>query len=52
MERKSKSGQDVIKAQQKTDEQLLRAPIDGTVQQLQAPWSRSSMTQRSIRSAG
>ncbi|MDC9758414.1 HlyD family efflux transporter periplasmic adaptor subunit, partial [Proteus mirabilis] len=26
--------QDSIKAQQKTDEQLLRAPIDGTVQQL------------------
>jgi len=26
--------QDAIKAQQKTDEQLLRAPIDGTVQQL------------------
>ncbi|GMO16287.1 MULTISPECIES: HlyD family type I secretion periplasmic adaptor subunit [Bradyrhizobium] len=26
--------QDTIKAQQKTDEQLLRAPIDGTVQQL------------------
>jgi hemolysin D len=26
--------QDFVKAQQKTDEQLLRAPIDGTVQQL------------------
>jgi len=27
-------GQDFVKAQQKTDERLLRAPIDGTVQQL------------------
>jgi len=27
-------GQDVIKAERKTDEQILRSPIDGTVQQL------------------
>jgi hemolysin D len=44
--------QDLVKAEQKVDEQILRSPIDGTVQQLSSPSAVSRREFRGFRTSG
>jgi multidrug resistance efflux pump len=44
--------QDLVKAEQKVDEQILRSPIDGTVQQLSSPSAVSPREFRGFRTSG